>query len=65
MTLKLLYSAFKTLAEEEQALTEALFYEGMTEREYAESIGVSQPAVFHQKRKILAKIRKMLGGKNQ
>jgi len=63
MTLELLYSAFETLAEEEKALTEALFYEGMTEREYAESIGVPQQTMNDRKRKILAKLSKLMGGK--
>lgn len=62
-TLELLYSALETLAEEEQALLDALFYEGMTEREYADSIGVSQQAVNKRRRKLLAKLRKLMGGK--
>lgn len=45
-----LYKALGTLTERERKLIEALFFEEMTEREVALSLGISQPAVHKQKK---------------
>jgi RNA polymerase sigma factor (sigma-70 family) len=59
-----LRAALEQLAEEERALMRALYYEYKTEREYAKSIGVSKTTVLLRRRKILAKLRKLVGGQN-
>ena len=52
-----LYKALEKLTEKERKLIEALFFEEMTEREVALSLGISQPAVHKQKNKILKKLK--------
>ena len=52
-----LHEAFTYLNEKEWHLIDALFFQEMTEREYAKRIGISQPAVHKQKNRILAKLR--------
>ena len=56
-----LRSARERLAPSEQELITALFYDGMTEREYAKILGISQPAVHKRLKKVLAKLKKYLG----
>ena len=45
ISIEWLYKALDTLTERERKLIEALFFEEMTEREVAHSLGISQPAV--------------------
>ncbi len=52
--------ALEMLTDDEQALIHALFYEGMTERAYAESLGVSQVTVHKKKQRILKKLKEIL-----
>lgn len=60
MTEEILHEALGLLTEEELSLIKALFYENQTERQYAEQLGISQPAVHKQKNKILAKLKLFL-----
>ncbi len=41
----------------ERELIQAIFFDGLTEREYAKNIGISQAGVSHRLRKTLSKIR--------
>lgn len=45
------------LTETEWSLVHALFYEGKTEKEYAETLGISQNAVNKRRHKVLSKLR--------
>ena len=54
----MLAEAMKTLSTSDRNLIHALFYEGYTEREYAEKKGISQQAVHKKKKKILIVLRK-------
>jgi RNA polymerase sigma factor (sigma-70 family) len=51
-----------SLDENERALVQALFYDGLTEREYAAVVGISQKNVNKKKQRILAKLKKYLAG---
>lgn len=55
-----LQDALTTLNEKERQLIEYLFYDGLTERETAAILGISQPAVTKQKHRIIAKLRNNL-----
>ena len=48
------------LSEDEQELIRKLFYEGLTEREYAAEKGIYHNAVHKKKLRILEKLRKLL-----
>ncbi len=48
------------LTETEQSLIHALFYEEKTEREYAETLGISQNAVNKRRHKVLDKLRRLM-----
>lgn len=48
------------LTETEQSLVYALFYEEETEREYADTLGISQNAVNKRRHKVLAKLRRLM-----
>ncbi|MCL2409381.1 MAG: hypothetical protein FWC96_07185 [Oscillospiraceae bacterium] len=50
-------AAFMTLESDEQHLIQALVIDGMTERDYAEQIGLSQKGVNKRKHKILEKLK--------
>ena len=56
ITAKLRY-CISLLPLEDQALIQAVFYNGLSEREYADLIGVSQNAVHKRKRKIIKKLK--------
>ncbi len=60
ISIEWLYKALDTLTERERKLIEALFFEEMTEREVAHSLGISQPDVHKQKNKILKKLKHFL-----
>ena len=57
ISIERLYKALEQLTEKERKLIEDLFFEEMTEREVALSLGISQPAVHKQKNKILKKLK--------
>lgn len=48
------------LTKEEWSLIHALYYEEKTEREYADTLGLSQKAVNKRRHKILAKLRHLI-----
>lgn len=55
-----LHTALFQLTEKERALIQALFFEEMTEWEYAEQLGVYRNAVHKKKMRILEKLKKLL-----
>jgi len=55
-----LSDALATLSDGDRRLIEALFYECMTEREYAAKAGISQKNVNKKKQRILANLEKLL-----
>lgn len=56
-----LYSAMSMLSDLDKQLLQALFFDGLTEREYAELTGVFRNAVHKRKIRILAKLKKIMG----
>jgi len=52
-----LHRAIDNLPRAEQELIQAIYFQGMTEREYAKHVGISQAGVSHRLRKTLSKIR--------
>lgn len=55
-----LHTALAMLTPEEQALIQALFFEERSESELAVELGISQPAVYKRKAKILKKLKLFL-----
>ena len=55
-----LRKALKRLEPEERELITALFFEDQTERQYAESLGISQKAVNKRWHKIRSKLKKLI-----
>ena len=55
-----LHCCLGQLSDDERALIQALFYEGMTEREYAKEIGLSKTALHARKIKVLAILKDLL-----
>ena len=60
MKIEALYQAISALSAEEQALVQGLFFEGMTEREYAEKMGVYRNAIHEKKVRAIKKIKKLI-----
>jgi RNA polymerase sigma factor (sigma-70 family) len=58
--IKKLEAALKQLSEDEYRLIKALFFEGVSERSYAENLGVTQQCISKRKMKILNKLKKIL-----
>lgn len=58
--IKALYSTMRMLSDLDKQLLQALFFDGMTEREYAERTGVFRNAVHKRKVRILAKLKKSM-----
>lgn len=56
-----LHTALSRLSPEEQSLIWALFFEERSESELAAELGISQPAVYKRKIKILKKLKLFLG----
>ena len=56
--LESLQAALMQLTAEDRQLVHAIYFEGMTEREYAKQAGISQPAIHKRLTKVLAKIKK-------
>ncbi len=52
-----LHRAIESLPRAERELIQAIYYQGLTEREYAKHIGISQAGVSHRLRKTLSIIR--------
>lgn len=52
--------AVAALPKAERELIHAIYYEGMTEREYAQKYGISQMGANKQRRKILSKLKLFL-----
>lgn len=55
-----LHKAISMLKPDEQALIEALYFKFLSQREYADVLGVSQVAVCKKQRRILRKIKKIM-----
>ena len=55
---KALLESVAELAEEERALVHALYWQGLSEREYSRRSGIPQRTINHRKKYILEKIRK-------
>lgn len=60
MLLDKLRAVLPLLTDKEQRLIRALYFEGMTERQYAEQEGVYRNAIHKRKVRILAKLKKLL-----
>ena len=56
----LLYKAMDSLTADEAELITALFFDGKTERQYADELGVYRNAVHKKKMRILEKIKKLI-----
>ena len=60
MMIKQLHICIEQLTENERELISALFFYGMTEREYADLIGQTQQNINKKKQRILSKLYKLL-----
>lgn len=60
MMIEALYQAISALSAEEQALVQGLIFNGMTEREYAEQMGVYRNAIHEKKVRVIKKIKKFI-----
>jgi RNA polymerase sigma factor (sigma-70 family) len=56
-----LHRCLDQLESDERVLIDALFFGGMTEREYALTIGISKTALHARKNKVLEKIKYLFG----
>lgn len=63
--IQLLRAALLKLEPDEAALIRALFYSGISEREYAQQLKISQKGVNKRKKKVLDKLRSILDPKNK
>ena len=63
--IQLLRAALLKLEPDEAALIRALFYSGISEREYARQLKISQKGVNKRKKKVLDKLRSILDPKNK
>lgn len=48
------------LSADELKMIQALFYQGLTEREYAKTIGIPQKTINDRKQRVLCKLKKLL-----
>ena len=55
-----LHHAVEALPKSERELIRAIYFDGQTEKEYAESIGMSQTGISYRRRKILSKLKMFL-----
>ncbi len=55
-----LRSAISLLSEDEQSLVNAIFFRGLSEREWSKASGIPQKTINDRKRKILSKLKKLL-----
>lgn len=58
--IKALYSAMSMLSDSDKQLLQAIFFDGLTEREYADLTGVFRNAIHKRKVRILAKLKKIM-----
>jgi len=58
--IKALYACLDLLDDDERALIDALFFNGLTEREYAGNMGLSKTAIHARKEKILKKLKNLI-----
>lgn len=58
-----LHRAINKLSESKKLLIQAVFFEGVSEREYAAQTGLAQKTVNNRKRSILRKLKKVLENK--
>ena len=58
--IEMLYHSLDSLDADERALINALFFDDMTEREYAQTIGISKTALHARKIKVLGKLKNIL-----
>ena len=56
-----LHHALEALPRAERELIQAIYFEGLTEKEYAQRSGMSQTGVSYRRRKILSKLKLFLG----
>ncbi len=55
-----LHRCIDLLTPKEKELIQALYFQGLSERDYAEFEGVSQNAIHKRKKRILAKLKKFI-----
>lgn len=60
MELDALQIALSALTDADKALVQALFYDGLTEQEYAAQVGISQQMINRKKQRILKLLKKLL-----
>ena len=60
LLLEMLMEALNTLASDERELIDNIYFNHKTEREFAESIGLSQKGINKKKHRVLEKIRKLI-----
>ena len=60
MELDALQIALSALTGADKALVQALFYDGLTEQEYAAQVGISQQMINRKKQRILKLLKKLL-----
>jgi len=60
LEINMLYSCLGLLDSSEKELILALFFDGLTEREYAKKLDISKTALHFRKNKILAKLKKLI-----
>jgi RNA polymerase sigma factor (sigma-70 family) len=56
-----LLDAVAGLSERDKALIQAYYFEGKTERQIAEQLGIAQTTVNYRKEQIIGKLKKMIG----
>lgn len=65
MLLEQLVAALDDLEPDERSLINALFYNDRTERDYAAEVGISHQAIGKRKRKVIEKLRGLMGADNK
>ena len=55
-----LHRAVETLPRSERELVKAIYFDGLTEQQYAETVGFSQQRISYRLRKILSKLKMFL-----
>lgn len=55
-----LRNAFNSLKPDERALIDALFFEGLSEREYSTKTGIAQKTINDRKNRVLRKLKKIM-----
>ena len=55
-----LHHAVEALPKAERELIRAIYFDGQTEKDYAETVGMSQTGISYRRRKILSKLKLFL-----